>query len=150
MQIEVRTEELDRLAEKMKKKLGDLTPVMRDSANVMHSSVQRNFDEGGRPDKWPDLAESTKKYKTKHKGTPYPMLVFSVNVPSSRGGRGYRTKKLRQSIHPQWGKDYAKVSTNVDYAVYHQEGYGVPKRAFMVWQTQDIRNIEDLFGRYLK
>ena len=150
MRIEIRTEELDRLLNQYQKKLGDLTPVMRDSANVMHSSVQRNFEEGGRPDKWPDLAESTKRYKAKHKGTPYPMLVFSVNVPSSRGGRGYRTKKLRQSIHPQWGRDHAKVATNVDYAVYHQEGYGVPERPFMVWQAQDIRNIEDLFGRYLK
>jgi len=150
MRIEVKTEKLERLVNQYQKKLGDLTSVMRDSANVMLSSVQRNFDEGGRPDKWPDLTESTKKYKTKHKGTPYPMLVFSVHVPSSRGGRGYRTKKLRQSIHPQWGKDYAKVATNVDYAVYHQEGYGVPERPFMVWQAQDIKNIEDLFRRYLK
>jgi len=150
MQIEIRTEELDRLVNQFQKKLGDLTPVMRDSANMMQSSVQQNFGEGGRPDKWPDLAESTKRRKIKHKGTAYPMLVFSVNVPSSRGGRGYRTKKLRQSIHPRWGKDWAKVATNVDYAVYHQEGYGVPKRSFMVWQTQDIRNVQDLFGRYFR
>ena len=150
MRIEVKTEKLERLVNQYQKKLGDLTSVMRDSANVMLSSVQRNFDEGGRPDKWPDLTESTKKYKTKHKGTPYPMLVFSVNVPSSRGGRGYRTKKLRQSIHPQWGKHYANDATNEDDAVDHQEGYGLTEGCFRVWQAQDIRNIEDLFRRYLK
>lgn len=72
-----------------------LTPVMEDFSHYMLGSVSKNFEQGGRPDKWKkSQAEKT----------------------LNDSGR------LASSFTPRHGRDWALVGTNVRYARIHNEG----------------------------
>ncbi len=47
------------------KRSENLRPLMKNIAGIFTYSTEENFKEQGRPDKWIDLAESTKKQRTK-------------------------------------------------------------------------------------
>lgn len=145
MEIRVDTKEIKKLLQKGQKALQDMKPVMRDIAQMMRSTVNKNFevegrDESGRTHTWKPLAPSTQKRRAEYKGEQYkahPILEF--------------TGRLKQSINTAYGKNWAQVYTGVEYAVHHQTGTKkVPARPFMVMPKQDLADIEKHLKSWLE
>lgn len=154
----------------VEKRLRDRPKMLRIVGQILVSSVQRNFEVGGRPDKWEPLSEATLK---KRRGSS-PLRVQGMG-----GG-------LMGSIHAKVVGDEVHVGTNKVYAATHQfgakQGFGtvmakvgahtrntkkygtvkvkaherkqkvpwgdVPARPFLLVQDEDRENIRVTLGRY--
>ena len=81
---------------------------MKNIAGIFAYSTEENFKNEGRPDKWIDLAESTKKQREK-KGH-WPGQILQV------------TGQLAASINTYYDNDSAVIGSNLDYAAIHQLG----------------------------
>lgn len=151
--------DLKRMLNDLHRKLGDLSPVMRTVASIMEASVQRNFEEGGRPVKW----------------TP------SKRVRAGGGQTLVDSGRLKNSITSRSTAASAEVGTNVKYAAIHQfggktkphvikpknkksiffpgaahpvkmvnhPGSHIPARPFLVIPPEDMEDIKDVLIRYL-
>lgn len=85
---------------KLAGRLQNMTPVMRNIGEIVRTSVERNFEAGGRPDKWP----------------------LSGRVKKEGGQTLSDTGRLRRSFTVRAYNDRAEVGTNVKYAAIHQLG----------------------------
>ena len=91
------------LINRLKERKQHTRPLMDDIAERMVRSVKRNFDEGGRPDKW------------KKSGSESTLV---------------KSRRLRNSIHGSATRTEARVGTNVKYArIHHHGGVIRPKNA---------------------
>jgi phage virion morphogenesis protein len=125
---------LTALAGKMK----NMTPVMKTVGQLLRASIQRNFEQGGRPQGWIRLSPATLK---KRRGSK--ILVD--------------TARLKNSIKVQASSDRVVVGTNVVYAAIHhfggQAGRGrkvkIPARPFMLVQDEDWKEINSVAADYL-
>jgi phage virion morphogenesis protein len=92
---------------------------------IVLRSIRRNFDEGGRPSKWP--ARSTK-YTGRRAGNK--LLID--------------TGRLLNSITRRSTPSYAEVGTNTVYAATHHFGdRGIPARPFIMVQDEDREPIAE-------
>jgi phage virion morphogenesis protein len=101
----------------------DMGDAWAEVAELILTSVVRNFSAGGRPQRW---------------------------APLKVGGASHlnKTGRLRNSIVPRSDSDSATVGTNVIYAATHQFGRGaIPARPFLVLQDEDIDEIGRIIGR---
>jgi phage virion morphogenesis protein len=78
----------------------NMTPIMKEIGEIVRTSVERNFAETGRPEKWPE----------------------SQRVKRGGGQTLSRTGRLRRSFTVKASKDRVEVGTNVVYAAIHQFG----------------------------
>ena len=152
MQIHVTIEDgqvramLGKLADRM----GNLTPVMRNIGEIVRTSIERNFEAGGRPDKWP----------------------LSGRVKSAGGQTLSDRGILRRSFTVRGYPDRAEVGTNVKYAAIHQSGgvisaknrpylrfkiggtwaskksVTMPARPFLMVQDEDWPKMTQYLGKY--
>ena len=117
---------------------------MKNIAGIFAYSTEENFKNEGRPDKWIDLAESTKKQREK-KGH-WPGQILQV------------TGQLAASINTYYDNDSAVIGSNLDYAAIHQLGgqagknksVDIPARPYILLQKEDEKNIIDAITDYLK
>ncbi len=86
--------------------------LLRIAGGILVTSVQRNFEKGGRPEKWAALSKTT---LARRKGSS-PLVVKGM-----AGG-------LLGSIHYQVEGDVLRVGTNKVYAATHQ--FGAKQGAF--------------------
>lgn len=120
----------------------DLSPVMRKVAGIMHNAVEDNFEEEGRP-KWPSLAASTIKQRSKQGNWPGKILQ--------------RRGNLARSITRHSDATSAMVGTNTVYAAIHnfggQAGKGhrseIPAREFLHLEPEDEGDILQSFAKFL-
>lgn len=61
IEIKLNNKEIEKHLLELAKKAENLRPVMKNIAGILAYSTEENFKAEGRPDKWVDLAESTKK-----------------------------------------------------------------------------------------
>ena len=121
-----------------------LRPLMKNIAGIFAYSTEENFKEEGRPDKWTDLAESTKKQRTK-KGH-YPGQILQVSG------------QLASSISTYYDNDSAVIGSNLDYAAIHQLGgqagknqsVTIPARPYLQLTQDDFEEIIQETEKYLK
>lgn len=108
--IEIRIDdaELQKNLQRLAERAENLRPLMKNIAGIMEDSVEENFKQEGRPDKWQKLAKSTIKQRTK-KGH-WPGRILQV--------RG----ELASSITSYYDSYSAVVGTNKVYAAIHQLG----------------------------
>ena len=110
----------------------NLRPLMKNIAGVFAYSTEENFKEEGRPDKWTDLAESTKKQRTKT--GHYPGQILQVSG------------QLASSISTYYDNDSAVIGSNLDYAAIHQLGgqagknqsVTIPARPYLQLNNEEI------------
>lgn len=122
----------------------NLRPLMKNIAGIFASSTEENFKEEGRPDKWTDLAESTKKQRTKQKKWPGQILQVSG--------------QLAASVNTQYDDDSAVIGSNKDYAAIHQLGgkagrnkkVKIPARPYLQLTDEDFEEILNSTQKYLK
>lgn len=121
----------------------NLRPLMKNIAGVFAYSTEENFKEEGRPDKWTDLAESTKRQRKKKGHWPGQILQVSGQLASS--------------ISTYYDNDSAVIGSNLDYAAIHQFGgqtgknqsVTIPARPYLKLTNEDFEEIIDLTKIFL-
>jgi phage gpG-like protein len=113
-------------------------PLTKSVKQVIIPSIRKNFDAEGRP-AWRQLADST----VARRGTSHPIL-------DEKG-----TLKKRATQFNIWtiGRDSAAITgldSRVKYAGFHQGGTrNMPQRAFIMFQDEDEREIEEIFYEFI-
>lgn len=66
IEVKIDNQEVKRRLQEIAKKSSNLRPLMKNIAGIFTSATEDNFAEEGRPDKWIDLSEVTKKLCKKY------------------------------------------------------------------------------------
>lgn len=112
----------------MLSRLNNQRPFWESTQLLVHRSVKANFTAGGRPDRW--------KVSKRAKFEGGETLVDS--------GEG------RATIKHFAENTKAIVGSPLEYMRQHQEGDGQIKRAFLLLQAIDKKDIEKLAARYVR
>ena len=86
----------------------NLRPLMKNIAGIMSTATEDNFKDEGRPEKWVDLSETTKKQRQKI--GKYPGQILQVSG------------QLASSVSTAYGDNSAVIGSNLAYAAIHQLG----------------------------
>lgn len=139
VQIE-RQKELNSYLTKAAKRLKDLRPALEKSGIAMERSIALNFQAEGRPARWAPLAPWTQWVRdAKGYGREHPILRQTNTLASSI------TSNIIDS------GSAVETGTNISYAKLLQEGgtnsagKHVPARPFVLFQPDDITEIERIF-----
>ena len=132
IEIKVDNKDVESRLLDLAKQSENLRPLMKNIAGVFAYSTEENFKEEGRPDKWTDLAESTKKQRTKT--GHYPGQILQVSG------------QLASSISTYYDNDSAVIGSNLDYAAIHQLGgqagknqsVTIPARPYLQLNNEEI------------
>ncbi len=132
IEIKLDNKEIESRLLDLAKRSENLRPLMKNIAGVFAYSTEENFKEEGRPDKWADLAESTKKQRTKT--GHYPGQILQVSG------------QLASSISTYYDNDSAVIGSNLDYAAIHQLGgqagknqsVTIPARPYLQLNNEEI------------
>ena len=80
IEIKFDNQEVERRLQELAKKSSNLKPLMKNIAGIFASAAEDNFAEEGRPDKWIDLSEVTKKQHKKSVSTPDKFCKYQVSL----------------------------------------------------------------------
>ena len=108
IEIKIDNNDVERKLLELAQKSENLRPLMKNIAGIFASATEENFKNEGRPDKWTELSEATKKQRTKQKKWPGQILQVSGQLASS--------------ISTQYDDESAVIGSNLDYAAIHQLG----------------------------
>ena len=154
-EIKVDIKKVQRLLKKTYQKTSDLREPFRQIAEIIHESIQYNFDVGGRYSRPGSWRGGSEKWKP---------LALSTILERERLGYGgekpilVRTRDLRYSITDKITKDSLVIGTNLEYAKVHQLGnpvpsprhpFPLPARPFLVVQEEDLEDIAEILENYL-
>ena len=144
IEIKIDNKDVDRKLLELAQKSENLRPLMKNIAGIFASATEENFKNEGRPDKWTELSEATKKQRTKQKKWPGQILQVSGQLASS--------------ISTQYDDESAIIGSNLDYAAIHQLGgqagknkkVEIPARPYLKLTDDDFNEILDATEQYLK
>ena len=144
IEIELDNKEVHQRLLDLAKKTDNLRPLMKNIAGIFAYSTEENFKEEGRPDKWIDLAESTKKQRTKKRKWPGQILQVEG--------------KLAASISTFYDNDSAVIGSNLEYAAIQQLGgqagknksVEIPARPYLKLTDNDFNEILHETEKYLE
>lgn len=130
------------LLKKLSKKMGDMSPVMKVIAGIMHDAVEENFKEEGRP-RWTPLASATIGQREKKGHWPGKILQVSG--------------QLAASVTEKHTSRSAQVGTNKVYAAIHQFGgkagrghkVTIPARPFLKLDKGALEEIKRVIGEWM-
>ena len=135
IEIEFDNKEVHEKLLNLAKRTENLRPLMKNIAGICASATEENFKNEGRPDKWTELSEATKKQRTKQKKWPGQILQVSGQLASS--------------ISTQYDDESAVIGSNLDYAAIHQLGgpagknkkVEIPARPYLKLTDDDFEEI---------
>ena len=144
IEIKIDNNDVERKLLELAQKGENLRPLMKNIAGIFASATEENFKNEGRPDKWTELSEATKKQRTKQKKWPGQILQVSGQLASS--------------ISTQYDDESAIIGSNLDYAAIHQLGgqagknkkVEIPARPYLKLTDDDFNEILDATEQYLK
>lgn len=144
IEIKLENTEVEQALLNLAKRTENLRPLMKNIAGVLASSTEENFKQEGRPDKWTDLSEVTKKQREKI--NKWPGQILQV------------TGQLASSISTQYDDDSAVIGSNLPYAAIHQLGgqagrnksVEIPARPYLSLTNDDYDEILHNIENYLK
>ena len=144
IEIKIDNKDVDRKLLELAQKGENLRPLMKNIAGIFASATEENFKNEGRPDKWTELSEATKKQRTKQKKWPGQILQVSGQLASS--------------ISTQYDDESAIIGSNLDYAAIHQLGgqagknkkVEIPARPYLKLTDDDFNEILDATKNFLK
>ena len=144
IEIKIDNQDVDRKLLELAQKGENLRPLMKNIAGIFASATEENFKNEGRPDKWTELSEVTKKQRTKQKKWPGQILQVSGQLASS--------------ISTQYDDESAVIGSNLDYAAIHQLGgqagknkkVEIPARPYLKLTDDNFNEILDATKQYLK
>ena len=122
--------------------LGDLTPAMETIGEMAKTSISRNFEDGGRPDRWEDLADATKAKRIKTRTWPGEILVNKGNL-----------KRISYAADKQ---SVVISAANVPYAAIHHFGgqagrhhaTNIPARPYLLLQDEDVTEVHAILADF--
>jgi phage virion morphogenesis protein len=131
------------LLKRIEQKMGNMRPVMRVIAGIMHDAVEENFEKEGRP-KWKPLKKSTIKQRERKGHWPGKILQVSGQLASSITQKATSTSAI--------------VGTNKKYAAIHQFGgkagrghkATIPARPFLKLDDKALDEIRNKLIEYVK
>lgn len=131
MEIRVDTQELSDQLKVLMRRGHNLTDVNMQLAQILHVMVEDEFENNGPGGgKWKEFAESTLRRRRR---STTPMLLQDSG-------------DMINSLQLDAGPDFAELFTNKEYARFHLEGDGVPKRDFF---DIDVDKALETFGQIL-
>ena len=144
IEIKIDNKDVERKLLELAQKGENLRPLMKNIAGIFASATEENFKNEGRPDKWTELSEATKKQRTKKKKWPGQILQVSGQLASS--------------ISTQYDDESAIIGSNLDYAAIHQLGgqagknkkVEIPARPYLKLTDDDFNEILDATKNFLK
>ena len=144
IEIKIDNKDVDRKLLELAQKSENLRPLMKNIAGIFASATEENFKNEGRPDKWTELSEATKKQRTKQKKWPGQILQVSGQLASS--------------ISTQYDDESAIIGSNLDYAAIHQLGgqagknksVEIPARPYLKLTDDNFNEILDATKNFLK
>ena len=144
IEIKIDNNDVERKLLELAQKSENLRPLMKNIAGIFASATEENFKNEGRPDKWTELSEATKKQRTKQKKWPGQILQVSGQLASS--------------ISTQYDDESAVIGSNLDYAAIHQLGgqagknkkVEIPARPYLKLTDDDFNEILDATKNFLK
>ena len=143
LQLNVDNKEVTEALLNLAKRTENLRPLMKSIAGIFASSTEENFKNEGRPDKWTDLAEVTK--KSREKINKWPGQILQVEG------------QLAASVTTQYDDDSAVIGSNKEYARIHQLGgdagrgkkVKIPARPYLHLTDDDFDEILSECKKYL-
>lgn len=120
-----------------------LNDPLDDIMGMLLSSIQNNFDDEGRPEKWEDLADSTKKARARKNKWPGQILSVSGQLSSSINGQVDGNSILIGSDKP-----YARIH-DLGGEAGKNKSVTIPQREFLLFQDEDITEAEDILAEHL-
>ena len=143
LQLNVDNKEVTEALLDLAKRGENLRPLMKSIAGIFASSTEENFKNEGRPDKWTDLADVTK--KSREKINKWPGQILQVEG------------QLAASITTQYDDDSAVIGSNKEYARIHQLGgdagrgkkVKIPARPYLHLTNDDFDEILHETKKYL-
>ena len=144
IEIKIDNQEVERRLQEIAKKSSNLRPLMKNIAGIFASTAEDNFAEEGRPDKWVDLSEVTKKQRKKI--GKYPGQILQV------------TGQLASSVNTYYDDDSAVIGSNLAYAAIHQLGgqagknkkVTIPARPYLKLTDDDLEEIMESVEKYIQ
>jgi phage virion morphogenesis protein len=144
--ININDKAVNALLTKVSRRMDNTKPAFEIIGDIVLSSIQRNFEEGGRPDKWAQLAQATIDKRIETRRWPGQILI------SLGAGGG-----LLGSIFFQAFTDKVVLAANKIYAAIHHFGgqagrnksVTIPKRPYMLVQDEDWEEIKEALTDYL-
>jgi phage virion morphogenesis protein len=150
--VEIKDREVKRVFTRLMRNAKNLTPAFREIGEIVRSSVIRNFQEGGRPEKWvPTKIRSIYLAylgRGKRKRKAYT-LRGGLTKGFARYTSGKKTlidrARLQNSVTTRAEADKVTVGTNLVYARIHQLGgmagknrkVKIPARPYLLVQDED-------------
>lgn len=139
-------DQLQRSLKGIIKRMGSPKAGLEVIGEIVHESIQTNFEDGGRPEKWKPLAASTIRQRKKKGKWPGRMLVRSGTDGGLMGAIAYRVFNDRVVAHAS--KVYA--------AIHHfggKAGKGrkvdIPARPYMMVQDEDWAEMKAALSEYV-
>lgn len=137
LQVTIKDSGIQRRLEKLQRATGNLRPVLKPAGEVMKSSVEENFEVGGRP-RWKPLKDAT----IDRKGHSRPlilkgvlkMVTLKVTDKEAVLGTHPAAKAYAARQHFGWPAGTASVT---------------PARPFMKLQDEDKKEIIDLLDKHI-
>ena len=144
IEIKIDNQEVSKRLLELAHKGENLRPLMKNIAGIFAYSTEENFANEGRPDKWLDLSERTKKQRKKSGHWPGQILQVSGQLASS--------------ISIYYDDESAIIGSNLDYAAIHQLGgqagknksVSIPARPYLNLISDDYEGIIAQVENYLK
>ena len=144
IEIKIDNKDVERKLLELAQKGENLRLLMKNIAGIFASATEENFKNEGRPDKWTELSEATKKQRTKQKKWPGQILQVSGQLASS--------------ISTQYDDESAIIGSNLDYAAIHQLGgqagknkkVEIPARPYLKLTDDNFNEILDATKNFLK
>lgn len=129
---------LDSKLRRMQRDLANTNPLLREVGIGIRDWVERNFDRSGRlhqdfPSGWPRLTESTRRARRRRGLGSKPLQA---------------TGRLRNSVRARVAGGRLAIDNTAGYAAIHQQGIGVPRRAFFPETDQLERLIAPIAESY--
>jgi phage virion morphogenesis protein len=153
--VEIKDKKVQRLFTRLQRNVKDLRPAFRAIGEIVRSSVIRNFQEGGRPEKWEPTrirsiyqAYTRKKTKSGANRKAYTIrgrLTKAFDRYSSGRKTLIDTARLQNSITARAETNRVVVGTDLVYARIHQLGgmagrnrkVKIPARPYLLVQDED-------------
>lgn len=143
IRIDYRTEETDRLLDELRRRMGNLRPVMEAVGQVIQSGTQQRFIDQAAPDGTPWAPLSPVTIARRRRG---PTATGSIQILRDTG-------RLMNSISYEATANQVSVFTNVLYAATHQLGdprRRIPARPFFGYNAQDQAAIVEILQGYVR
>ena len=143
IEVKIENKEVEEALLELASRTENLRPLMKNIAGILASSTEENFKNEGRPEKWTDLADITKKKREKIKKWPGQILQVEG--------------QLAGSVNPQYDNESAVIGSNKEYAAIHQLGgqagrnkkVSIPARPYLKLTDDDFDEILHETNKYL-